>query len=182
MSSLYVLLVLILFCSLGLWLLFCRCISYCFLDFVFPLRSKFTHSYFSHYIIYLIFLWRFFVFYHIVQFLGFTCLLYSCLDLFFMANTLYSSSLLFLLFRNASLTIRIANFCVCYIKYNSYLTENTVRFRCKDHSVNAAQWRTGGGGGGEFWGVQTPHPEIPKALQNRAILTPIVKTVKNCWI
>ena len=25
-------------------------------------------------------------------------------------------------------------------------------------------------------------PEIPKALQNRAKLNPIVKTVKNCWI
>ena len=30
------------------------------------------------------------------------------------------------------------------------------------------------------WGVQTPPPEIPKALQNRAKLNPIVKTVKNC--
>ena len=29
------------------------------------------------------------------------------------------------------------------------------------------------------WGVQPP-PEIPKALQNRAKLAPIVKTVKNC--
>jgi len=30
-------------------------------------------------------------------------------------------------------------------------------------------------------GVQTPPPpEIPKALQNRAKLNPIVKTVKNC--
>ena len=33
--------------------------------------------------------------------------------------------------------------------------------------------------GGEVWGVQTP-PEIPKALQNRAKLNPIVQTVKNC--
>jgi len=40
------------------------------------------------------------------------------------------------------------------------------------------QWRTEGG----FWGLQPPHPEIPKALQNRAKLNPIVKTVKNCWI
>ena len=33
----------------------------------------------------------------------------------------------------------------------------------------------------EVWGVQTPPPpEIPKALQNRAKLIPIVKTVKNC--
>jgi len=35
------------------------------------------------------------------------------------------------------------------------------------------QGRTGGG-------VQPPPPEIPKALQNRAKLNPIVKTVKNC--
>jgi len=34
---------------------------------------------------------------------------------------------------------------------------------------------------GDF-GVQPPHPEIPKALKNRAKLNPIVKTVKDCWI
>jgi len=34
------------------------------------------------------------------------------------------------------------------------------------------QWRTEGG--------STPLPEIPKALQTRAKLNPIVKTVKNC--
>jgi len=33
---------------------------------------------------------------------------------------------------------------------------------------------------GGVWGVQTPPPEIPKALQNRAKLNPIVKSVKNC--
>ena len=38
------------------------------------------------------------------------------------------------------------------------------------------QSHTEGGG----WGVQTPPPEILKALQNRAKLNPIVKTVKNC--
>jgi len=38
-------------------------------------------------------------------------------------------------------------------------------------------WHTEGG----VWGVQTP-TEILKALQNRAKLNPIVKTVKNCWI
>jgi hypothetical protein len=32
---------------------------------------------------------------------------------------------------------------------------------------------------GGVWGVQTPL-EIPKALQNRAKLNPVVKTVKNC--
>jgi hypothetical protein len=35
------------------------------------------------------------------------------------------------------------------------------------------QWRTEGG-------FKLPPPEIPKALQNRAKLNPIVKTVKNC--
>jgi len=41
------------------------------------------------------------------------------------------------------------------------------------------QWRTEGRGVREF----KPHPhEIPKALQNRAKLNQIVKTVKNCWI
>jgi len=39
------------------------------------------------------------------------------------------------------------------------------------------QWRTEGGGG---LGVQTPPSEIPKALQNRAKLNSILKTVKNC--
>jgi len=42
------------------------------------------------------------------------------------------------------------------------------------------QWRTEGGGSG--LGGSTPSPEIPKVLQNRAKLYPIVKTVKNCWI
>jgi len=32
---------------------------------------------------------------------------------------------------------------------------------------------------GGFGGFNTP-PEIPKALQNRAKLNPILKTVKNC--
>jgi len=36
------------------------------------------------------------------------------------------------------------------------------------------QWRTEGG----FGGVQPPPPEIPKALQNRAKLNPIVKMLK----
>jgi len=31
-------------------------------------------------------------------------------------------------------------------------------------------------------GSNPPPPEIPKALQNRSKLNPIVKTVKNCWI
>jgi hypothetical protein len=42
--------------------------------------------------------------------------------------------------------------------------------------VAAYQWRIEGG-----FGVfkHPPSPEIPKALQNRAKLNPIVKTVKN---
>ena len=31
-----------------------------------------------------------------------------------------------------------------------------------------------------LWGFQNPSPKIPKALQNRAKLNPILKTVKNC--
>ena len=50
--------------------------------------------------------------------------------------------------------------------------------RKSEQQTKQEQWRTVGGG----WGVQPPHPEIPKALQNRAKLNPIVKTVKNCWI
>jgi len=41
-----------------------------------------------------------------------------------------------------------------------------------------AQWRTEGGS----WVFNSPPSEIPKALQNRARLNPIVKTVKNLWI
>jgi hypothetical protein len=41
------------------------------------------------------------------------------------------------------------------------------------HTIQSLVYR---GGWGE--GVKTPHPEIPKALQNRAKLNPIVKTVK----
>ena len=40
---------------------------------------------------------------------------------------------------------------------------------------------TSGVPGGWMFGVFKP-PEILKALQNRAKLNPIVKTVKNCWI
>ena len=43
----------------------------------------------------------------------------------------------------------------------------------------SGQWRTQGGGAvGGF----KPPPEIPRALQNRAKLNQIMKTVKNCWI
>ena len=46
-------------------------------------------------------------------------------------------------------------------------------------SLNRGQWRTLGGGC-VFVFKTPPTPEIPKALQNRAKLNQIVKTVKNC--
>ena len=45
--------------------------------------------------------------------------------------------------------------------------------------VVPGQWRTEVCVGTFGGGVQNPH-EIPKALQNRAKLNPIVKIVKNC--
>jgi len=44
-------------------------------------------------------------------------------------------------------------------------------------SRNAGSSGVPKGGGG--WGFSPPPPEIPKILQNRAKLNPIVKTVKN---
>ena len=41
-------------------------------------------------------------------------------------------------------------------------------------NIKFDQWRTEGG-----LGCSTPPPEIPKALQNRAKLNPIVKTIKK---
>ena len=56
-----------------------------------------------------------------------------------------------------------------------YLTgpKGSRRLRCRDFKTVAYRE------GGRFGGVQTL-PEIPKALQNRAKLNPIVTTVKNC--
>ena len=42
-------------------------------------------------------------------------------------------------------------------------------------TIRVLQWRTDG-----LFGGFKPPPQIPKALQNRAKLNPIVKTVKNC--
>ena len=44
--------------------------------------------------------------------------------------------------------------------------------------IESNQWRTEGVDG--VWGGSNPPPEIPKALQNRSKLNPIVKTVKIC--
>jgi len=75
------------------------------------------------------------------------------------------------------------NLCVCGIRSSvkdhefqcsgfrpSVITTNTTASACHNWF---RQWHTGGG-------VQTP--KILKALQNRAKLNLIVKTVKNCWI
>ena len=53
------------------------------------------------------------------------------------------------------------------------------RFFIYNEIMLGSQWHTEGGGG---FGVLNPSHEIPKALQNRAKLKPIVKSVKNCWI
>jgi len=48
-----------------------------------------------------------------------------------------------------------------------------------DGALALGQWRTEREGGGFN---TPPPPEIPKGLQNRAKLNPILKTVENCWI
>ena len=57
--------------------------------------------------------------------------------------------------------------------YQCYLVRNVLS--AAEPGFGNRQWRTEGA-----WGVQPP--QIPKALQNRTKLKPIVKTVKNCWI
>jgi len=58
----------------------------------------------------------------------------------------------------------------------SVLVMNTTGFLIFLYQSTLCQWRTEG----EFGGFNPPTPEIPKVLQNRAKLNPIVKTVKNC--
>ena len=64
-----------------------------------------------------------------------------------------------------TLVLLYANLAICHMKDDPLVLvlTQTVAYR----------------GGG--WCL-TPPPLIPKALQNRAKLNPIVKTVKNCWI
>ena len=57
--------------------------------------------------------------------------------------------------------------------YIFFLQEATLKLQKRSHSN---QWRTEGG----FGVFKRPPSEILKALQNRAKLNPIVKTVKNC--
>ena len=67
--------------------------------------------------------------------------------------------------------------CFDYSHHQALLRYRSLLNTFKMQTCCPKQWRTVGG-----WGVQNPPPpEIPKALQNRAKLTPIVKTVKNCW-
>ena len=58
-----------------------------------------------------------------------------------------------------------------------YYTETENIGHCEWCVLSVCTVRSGVTRGGG-WGVQTPHPEILKALQNRAKLNPIVKTVK----
>ena len=46
--------------------------------------------------------------------------------------------------------------------------------------IHIVPWDISGVPRGGFGMFKPPPPEIPKALQNRAKLNPIVKTVKNC--
>ena len=64
--------------------------------------------------------------------------------------------------------------CVSVLISHSHWLNNT-----KSFPINLLTSGVLRGGG---WCVQTPPPEILKALQNRAKLNLIVKTVKNCWI
>ena len=77
---------------------------------------------------------------------------------------------------------------LCIVRYfiivhNSLLAHSCVIFKLaerlvtgirKEVLIKAVAYR---GGFGVF---KYPFPEIPKAIQNRANLNPIVKTVKNC--
>ena len=71
----------------------------------------------------------------------------------------------------------------------NYITRNSINLRASPTDFRAIKLEAVGRGGHQWrtegvWGVQPPTapPEIPKALQNRAKLNPIVKTVKNYWI
>ena len=60
------------------------------------------------------------------------------------------------------------------------MKSHTRKSRNKFVQIGLLQWRTESGG--EGLGGSNPRSEIPKVLQNRSKLNPIVKTVKNCWI
>jgi len=55
----------------------------------------------------------------------------------------------------------------------------------EEHECWLGNGLVGGSGvprGESLGGFNLPPPQIPKVLQNRAKINPIVKTVKNCWI
>jgi len=66
--------------------------------------------------------------------------------------------------------------CCCRILLASSVENDVSEENCLNHLWGDAVAYRGG-----IWGGSNL-PEIPKALQNRAKLNPIVKTVKNCWI
>jgi hypothetical protein len=59
-------------------------------------------------------------------------------------------------------------------EFAAVLLEKLISQECS--TLDTTQWRTEGG----FGVFNPPPPEILKALQNRAKLNLIVKTVKNC--
>jgi len=67
-------------------------------------------------------------------------------------------------------------FLKCHLSLLLWQVEITLIF-FSSLSYKWHQWRTEGG----IWGDSIP-PKIPEALQNRAKLNPVVKTVKNYWI
>jgi len=71
--------------------------------------------------------------------------------------------------------MRIVKICEILRDFKILLPQVYLALNCGLLSLNMVhdpQWRIEEG--------STPPPEIPKALQNRAKLNPIVKTVKNC--
>ena len=66
------------------------------------------------------------------------------------------------------------NLVALFVGPDTTLTE--LKNQMEHETGYSEQWRTDGG----LVGSNTPPPEIPKALQNRAELNPIVKSDKNC--
>ena len=90
----------------------------------------------------------------------------------------------------AAVEEKVVCFNVLYQYFACYTAISHIRQLLSDSGIQAVsltarsfgdncvvlQWRTEG----VFGAFKPPPREIPKALQNRAKLNPIVKTVKNC--
>ena len=77
-----------------------------------------------------------------------------------------------------TLILAYPQFLIMLVELQKVLSQELSCF-CNKTTTVLSVWTVAYWGGG--WGVQPP-PEILMALQNRAKLNPIVKTVKNCWI